>query len=435
MSAIIWWLESPWQIRAFVFILSFFACFVAPYLYTAGKVGTVATRRAAEIEKGEKATEPETSVRKDEPAPAVAQAPQAASEPEPPAKAEAPKLEAEAPVILEEPQQPEAPSQLVEAPAQQVEAPAPVPPEAAPTQAPVAPFRFTEKSVHALSFPALGPVERREISVTTKTGGTAELEVHILPRGGRASALGARRGQSAYLDSDAFTKNAPLYDAVVCVALGSRGEPISTPELLRRANNGEFRLCGLLARKPYISKNAKLYGLPLAQSDAAGRAVQPVVLIGVKSPKGDLADFAVQRKMIAELIQENKIAAVSPGDSLAPPAAMQPRYVEVKGGRSVQKVKPVKETHRIPIIDDLFDAIETLIRLGRESWTFQDEVSASRQCTRHNRPCASPVLSKTLPAGSRKISRRRTGLFLFPPQPDARRICLKPEDNNVDSSL
>ena len=383
---------------------------------------------------------------------------------EPPAKtAQAPRPDAETPVPHEEapheqPQalaetpakRPEAPVEQPAAPAKQPETPAapapheavaakpPVEPAAPAAQPPAAAFSFASKPASALSLPALGRVERQEISVATKTGGSAEVEVHVLPgsAGGRASARASRRGLSAYLESGAFPKGARPSDAVVCVGLGSRGEPVSTPELLRRANHGDYALCGILARRPNLSKNAKLYGLPLAQAlEAGGRAgnrrVQPNIVVGIRAAKGDLAEFATQRKMIAELIRENRIAPAGFGESPKTPAARQDRYIAVKGGKSRRKHKSVKPQRSLPLLDDVLDGFETMVQ--PDAWSFQDQISP-RRCERAIRPRPSAAQSKAIPAGRRKMSMRRMGLFPVPPQPVSRRISLK-QGECADESL
>jgi hypothetical protein len=425
MSTIILWLESPWQIRAFVFILAFLACFVAPYLYTAGKVGTAATRKSVQVENGKKpAAKAETPVHEAEALPQPeAPARQAVTEPktEPPAKT----AETRTSVWLEEAPH-EQPQALVETPAKEIEAPAaPVPQEAAAEKRLVEPapavqpqkeaFRFSSKAASALSIPALGRVERQEIDVTT-LGGSADVEIHVIP--GRAPG----RGLLAYAESDAFAKGAPLYNAVVCVGLGSRGEPIPTPELLRRADQGDFALCGILAQKPHLSENTKLYGLPLAQATGK-KGTQPRIVVGIKSAKGDLADFATQRKMIAELFRENSIAAAGLADSAKTSAVKPARYVAVKRGKSPRKHKLVKPARKHPLLEDVFDSIGKMI--DPESWSYHDELSAGR-CGRAKKPRCVAAHSKGLPAGSLRTSGRRAGLFPTSPQSISRRICLKP---------
>lgn len=59
MSAIIWWLESPWQLRAFVFIISFFVCFVGPYLHSQSLQNSSLPARKLSEEKSETALAPQ----------------------------------------------------------------------------------------------------------------------------------------------------------------------------------------------------------------------------------------------------------------------------------------------------------------------------------------------------------------------------------------
>jgi len=153
--------------------------------------------------------------------------------------------------------------------------------------------------------------------------------------------------------------------------------------------------------------NAKLYGLPLARAlDGARRAekrrMRPHIVVGIKSAKGDLADFATQRRMIANLIRENRIAAGGPGESPKATAVKPPRYVAVKGGKPSKKHRSVRQTPKLPECDDLLDRLESLIQ--PESWSFKDEVSGRQASRRANRPRHSRAQSNALPAGSRRAA-------------------------------
>lgn len=62
MNAIIWWLESPWQLRALVFTLSFFVCFVGSWLHNQSLVTSrIAARKPLE-EKSETVSAPKAEV-------------------------------------------------------------------------------------------------------------------------------------------------------------------------------------------------------------------------------------------------------------------------------------------------------------------------------------------------------------------------------------
>ncbi len=58
MNAIIWWLESPWQLRALVFILSFFVCFVGPWLHSQSVLTSRIAARKPLDEKSETVSAP-----------------------------------------------------------------------------------------------------------------------------------------------------------------------------------------------------------------------------------------------------------------------------------------------------------------------------------------------------------------------------------------
>ncbi len=261
---------------------------------------------------------------------------------------EAPAPKAEAPA------QTAAPVPQSEAPAQpllpQAQAPAPqTAPSAAPeAEKPAGEFKIDSKGGAAISVLALGLVEKQLVSVSTPGGGSADVEVHVLPKGsilppaGRAASRQA--DPSSFLDADAFAKAAAAYDAVVCVGLGSRGGALSTEDILRLANNQAVQLCGVISRKPYVSKNTRLYGLPLAQdldSAAAAKAKSEtsLVVVGIRSAKGDLSDTAKQKKMVAEIIRNLKIENASYAEA-GPEKTFH--YIEVKGGNHPFRNKPVK---------------------------------------------------------------------------------------------
>jgi hypothetical protein len=192
------------------------------------------------------------------------------------------------------------------------------------------------------------------------------VEIHVLPARA-AGALGAhRRAGSAFLDSEAFAKAAPLYDAVICLRLGAREAPLSTLELLSLAGARDIQLCGVLSRKPYVSKNAKLYGLPLPQAQDAADATKDktrrsLVVVGIRSPKGELAGFPAQKAMIAQLFREGRIAKAEAGGSLQESGGRELRYLEVKGGRLPHKLKPDRRAAPRLAFDDMFPGIEAMI--------------------------------------------------------------------------
>ena len=62
MNAIIWWLESPWQLRAIVFTLSFFVCFVGPWLHNQSLLSSRIAARNPLEEKSETVPAPKAEV-------------------------------------------------------------------------------------------------------------------------------------------------------------------------------------------------------------------------------------------------------------------------------------------------------------------------------------------------------------------------------------
>ncbi len=445
MNAIIWWLESPWQLRALVFALSFFVCFVAPWLHNQSLLTSrVAARKLLE-EKSETISVPKADVPhqdaeaqatvpapqeqvpvqgKASPAPAQAMHEQAPSRAEAPvhamqvpaeapvqeeqASAPAPVAQASAPASAQvEPlpvetkttagrEQVAAPAQapVVTVPAMEERAPAPPPPAvneaagpsetkasarqeqaAVQTPAPSAAseaqtagaFKIVSQSPGVIPVSAGSPVEKQEFAVSTENGGSAEVEVYVLSGGNLRRSnrvvdpLNGSAEVSAVLDSDVFAKAAALYDTVACVGLGSRSTGLSTQEIARLIDNRAVQLCGIIARKPYLSTNTKLYGLPLGQQTELARpenerAQKSLIIIGLRNTKSDLTDAAVQKKMISEIIRGGKITNLTLSNYSEVASGKELRYIEVKGASNNRPIKssvvkpayaPQREIHRM----------------------------------------------------------------------------------------
>ena len=444
MNAIIWWLESPWQLRALVFTLSFFVCFVAPWLHSQSLLTSrIAARKPLE-EKSEMVSAPKAEVpHQDAEAQAQIPAPQeqapvqekAAPAPveekgeaqheQAPSKAEAPvhamQVLAEGPVPEErasasaaiaqasipamqesepasaqvEPHPVEtgataghelataaaqAPAVTVPVPAMEVRAS--TPPQAAAEEAPTGPepkaparqeqaavqapapsaaskaqpasgFKIISQSASVISVPAAGPVEKQEFAASTENGGSADVEVYLLSnKAGRTlrrsnrvvDQSNGRAEMSAVLDSDAFAKAVARYDTVACIGLGSRSTGLSAQEITRLIDNRAVELCGIIARKPYVSTNTKLYGLPLGQqTDSARqekeRAQKSLIIIGLRNTKGDLTDAAVQKKMVSEIIRGGAIANFPLSTYSEVASGKELHYIEVKGGNNNRPIK------------------------------------------------------------------------------------------------
>ncbi len=211
-------------------------------------------------------------------------------------------------------------------------------------------FNIVNQSTSVIPVPPGSPVEKQELAASTEQGGSADVEVYVL------SGKGLRRPNrvadqsngelSAVLDSDDFAKAAARYDTVACVGLGSRGTGLSTQDIKRLIDSRAVQLCGIIARKPYVSANTKLYGLPLGQQldstpSEKERAQKSLIIIGIKNAKGDLADAPVQKKMVSEIIRGGKIANFPLGKYSEVVSGNELRYIEVKNG-SATKNKPIK---------------------------------------------------------------------------------------------
>lgn len=388
MSAIIWWLESPWQLRALVFILSFFVCFAGPWLHSQSLLTSRLAARKSLAQNTESVPAPLQEK-------ATVQPSQASPKPEAPVEEKQTVIKPEAPVQGWQPTVKEEASAKPEAPAQEKQAAIkpeaavqgwqPAVKEEAPAQAagkakapalepalsaaPAAQhfsggFDIVSKSTAALPIPGGGPVEKQEFAVSTEHGGAAIVDAYVLSN--RASwairrsdrfvdSSNRRTDLSAVLDSDAFAKAAAAYDAVICVGLGSRSTTLSPQEVMRLIDHRAVHLCGVLSRKPYVSANAKLYGLPLGQhvDQAANmseteKKQRSLIIIGIRSAKGDLADAAVQKKMISEIVRSDRIAnfPLSSYSEAAPGKEL--RYIEVKGGSFPYKNRPVSPLNQGP---------------------------------------------------------------------------------------
>jgi len=441
MNAIIWWLESPWQLRALVFTLSFFVCFVGPWLHNQSlltsriasrkpleeKSETVATpkaevphqetetqtkvpapqEQATVQEKGPPASAEEKGAAQHEQAPSKAETPvhamqvpaeslreEQAAAPASVAQAPTPAMQEQVPASAQvepHPVVPKAPAQdeQIPPPAQAPVATVPVPEEGAstPPQAtveesstvpePKAPawqeqaavqapapsaasnaqpaggFEIVSQSASVIPVPVASLVERQEFTASTENGGSAEVEVYVLlNKAGRklrrsnrvVDRSNGRAELSAVLDSDAFAKAAARYDTVACVELGSRSKGLSAQEITRLIDNRAVELCGIIARKPYVSTNTKLYGLPLGQQmDSARpekeRAQRSLIIIGLRNTKGDLTDAAVQKKMVSEIIRGGKIVNFPLSSYSKVASGKELRYMEVKSGNNNRPIK------------------------------------------------------------------------------------------------
>ena len=526
MNAIIWWLESPWQLRALVFALSFFVCFVVPWMHSQSLLISRLAAKSPLEEKSEVVPAPKADapaqhameqakapVSQDQapvqekappqPAPASVEekAPAAQEQGHPqaegpvhatqvpvevpvheqaaapveataapakqgqaPASVQGAPASAEAPVQQE--QVPPAAQALVEAtpaPAVQEQAPAvapapvlPAPVEAKapvhqeqvpiPAQAPVEKtpalseqkaaagqeqsavhepvppatakavlaggFDIVNQSTSVIPVAAGSSVEKQELAAATEKGGSADVEIYVL------SGKGLRRPNrvvdpsndelSAVLGSDDFAKAAARYDTVACVGLGWRNTGLSTQDIKRLIDHRAVQLCGIIARKPYVSANTKLYGLPLGQQmDSAPsekeRAQKSLIIVGIKNAKGDLADAAVQKKMVSEIIRGGKIANFPLGKYSEVASGNELRYIEVKNG-SATKNRPIKSSTVKPGYGPLQEA-------------HRHSLAA------HHKRCGASSASRALPISGKKVSRSQAsgearhhgcGIFDFP---------------------
>ncbi len=418
MSAIIWWLESPWQLRAIVFILSFFACFVGPWLHSQSLLTSRLAARKSVAENAKSASAPkaeapvqhwETAVQEksaDQPsqAPVKPEAPipekQAVLEPEAPVKGWQPMVKEEAPA--EAAGKPEAPAQQ---------------PALSAARHVSGGFDIVSKSAAVLPIPGGGPVEKQEFAVSTESGGAADVDAYVFSN--RASwavrrsdrfvdPSNRRTDLSAFLDSDAFAKAAGAYDAVICVGLGSRSTTLSPQEVTGLIDRRAVHLCGVLSRKPYVSRNTKLYGLPLGQnSDAAAnlpeteKKQRSLIIIGIRSAKGDLADAAVQKKLISELVRSDSIANLPLSSYSEAAPGKELRYIEIKGGNIPYKNRPVSQASAKALKGSLKD---TPVQLNGGS-----RPSASRDLPHGARKAQRPHVSPRHGAGRAHTKRKKAG--------------------------
>ncbi len=286
-------------------------------------------------------------------------------------------------------------------------------------------FNIISQSTSVVPVPAGSPVEKQELTASTENGGSAEVEVYVLSS---KAGLGLRRSNrvvdqsngraelSAILDTDAFAKAVARYDTVACVGLGSRSTALSTREIARFVDSRAVQLCGIIARKPYVSMNTKLYGLPLGQQlDSAPpekeRAQRALIIIGIRNAKGDLADAAVQKKMVSEIITGGKIANVPLGSYSEVASGKELRYIEVKGGNASLKNRPVKSS---------------VVKPGYALQENARGLQKRQPFPAHHKRCGAHATPRALPMWSKKISRsqanaisgskthRGCGIFDFP---------------------
>jgi hypothetical protein len=282
------------------------------------------------------------------------------------------------------------------APARQEEAALQAPTSSAASKAqPAGGFKIVSQSASVISVPAASPFEKQQFTASTENGGSAEVEVYVLPKKVVRSLRRSKRvvdqsnggaELSAVLGSDAFAKAAALYDTVACVGLGSRTGP-STQEITRLIDNRAVQLCGIIARKPYVSSNTKLYGLLLGQQmrstrPETERTQKSLIIIGLRNTKGDLTDATVQKKMVSEIIRGGKIANLPLSNYSEVASGKELSYIEVKGGNNN---RPIKSS-----------AVKPAYALQREI----QRLSSAR----HKR-CGASAAHRTHLIGSKKVSR------------------------------
>jgi hypothetical protein len=226
-------------------------------------------------------------------------------------------------------------------------------PSAASEAQPAGGFKIVSQSASVIPVPAGSPAEKQEFAVSTENGGSAEVEVYVLShKAGRTlrrsdhvvDRSNDRAEVSAVLDSNAFAKVATLYDTVACIGLGSQSTGLSAQEMTRLIDNRALQLCGIIARKPYVSTNAKLYGLPLGQQIESARpekegAQKSLIIIGLRNTKGDLTEAPVQKKMISEIVRGGKITNLPLSNYSEVASGKELRYIEVKGGNNNRPIK------------------------------------------------------------------------------------------------
>jgi len=179
---------------------------------------------------------------------------------------------------------------------------------------------------------------------------------------------------------------------------------------MRLIDNRAVHLCGIIARKPYVSMNTKLYGLPLGQqlASAPSEKEKVLIIIGIKNAKGDLADAAVQKKMVSEIIRGGKIANFPLSNYSEIASGKELRYIEVRGGKGSYKNRPIKSS---------------TVKPG-----YASQHEGHRQSfSAHHKRCGASAGSRTLPMAHKKVSRskahaeasvsrmhRGCGIFDFP---------------------
>lgn len=318
MSWVVWWLELPWQFRAFVFIVLVLVCFVAPWLYNPSLPARHALRKSLSAQNDPTfAPKAEAPLRQVRPAP-----------------------DAEAPRQVQPPVQTSSISGPAQVPIQAL-----APSATSEVKRSSGEFNIINKITNVIPIPGGGPVEKREISVSTESG-SAQVDVYLLSN--RANWSFGRHDRfvdtanrpidlSALLDNGVFAKDFAVYDAVICLGLGSRSRMLSAEETQRLVESRAAHLCGLVSAKPYIAKNKSILGLPLGQQEDATAATpdkeklqRSVIIVGIKSGGGDLANTSTQKKLISELVHRDEIADFPLSNYSEVTSGKELRYVEVK---------------------------------------------------------------------------------------------------------
>jgi hypothetical protein len=235
-----------------------------------------------------------------------------------------------------------APVQNVNIPAQVESTPAPI------VQQFTGGFNIVNIITNNISIPDGGPVQKQELKIASESGGTAHVEVYLLFN--RASwgfgrfdsfvdSANHRIDLSTFLDSDAFAKQVPLYDAIVCLGLGSGSSTSTQDQGTRLVDDRATHLCGIISRKSYIGKNTKIFGLPLGKhldptTKMSKQEIEQrsIIILGIKSTTGDLTELTMQQKMISEIIHRDEIRDFPLSRYSEVSSAGDLRYLEVRRG-------------------------------------------------------------------------------------------------------
>lgn len=194
------------------------------------------------------------------------------------------------------------------------------------------------------------PVIFEKLQAKTESGASADIEAYLLfdraswVYGSKTEFVGPTNSPidlASFLDSDAFSTKASDYDALICLGLESGHSKSDYESAHNITDIRATYLCGIISRKKYISLDkTKIFGLPLGRhkdtsakkSTKEERKQRSVVIIGVKTPNGDLMDISKQQNVITNILKSESIENFRANEYSEVVQGASLRYIRIERG-------------------------------------------------------------------------------------------------------